>query len=70
MNNKQNNWEGVYKGGGAHLDRVRKQYEELGFEVKLEPLLLNECEGCTTCYEQGNEQLYKLYVRKSPESDL
>ena len=73
MNNKQNNevekdgWEGVYKGGGAHLERVKKEYEELGFELKLVPLSLNECGECTTCYQEGNEQLYKVYVRKLRE---
>lgn len=61
-------WKEVYQGGGDHLERVKKEYEELDFEVKTLPLLPTECGGCTTCYEEG-EQLYKLYVRKSLQSD-
>jgi hypothetical protein len=56
-------WEAVYQGGGAHLERVKKEYEELGFEVKTLPLLPTEPEKCMVCYENG-EQLYKLYIRK------
>jgi hypothetical protein len=61
-------WKEVYQGGGDHLKRVKKEYEELGFEVKTLPLLPTECGQCTICYE-GNEQLYKLYIRKSLERD-
>ena len=57
-------WKEVYQGGGAHLERVKKEYEELGFEVKTLPLLPTECGECTICYKEG-EQLYKLYVRES-----
>lgn len=74
-NNQQNEkeiikegWKEVYQGGGAHLERVKKEYEGLGFEVKTLPLLPTECGECTVCYEDG-EQLYKLCIRKSLESD-
>ena len=68
--NEQNNemekdgWKKVYKGGGAHLARVKQEYEELGFEVKLVTPSLNECRECTVCYQEGNEQLYKLCQKK------
>ena len=61
-------WKEVYRGGGDHLARVKKEYEELGFEVKTLPLLPTECGECTVCYEDG-KQLYKLYIRKSQEGD-
>ena len=61
-------WQKVYQGGGDHLKRVIKEYEELGFEVKTLPLLLTECGQCAVCYE-GSEQQYKLYIRTSLERD-
>ena len=74
LENKQNNkmekadWKEVYQGGGAHLERVKKTYEELGFEVKILPISPTECGECTICYQEGNEELYKLYVRESEEN--
>ena len=61
---RKSGWKEVYRGGGSHLDRVRKEYEELGFEAKLVPILPSECDECTICYKDGNEQLYKVYVRR------
>ncbi|PIR01603.1 MAG: hypothetical protein CO031_01920 [Candidatus Nealsonbacteria bacterium CG_4_9_14_0_2_um_filter_37_38] len=63
-------WEEVCRSGGAHLNRVKAEYEELGFEVKLVPLSLNECGECIICYREGNGQLYKVFVRKISESGL
>jgi hypothetical protein len=56
-------WEERYQGGGDHLKRVKKEYEDLGFEVKILPVLPNESGRCSVCYESG-EQFYKLYIRK------
>jgi|LQYC01.1.fsa_nt_gi hypothetical protein len=64
---EKNAWKEVYQGGGAHLQRVKKEYEDSGVEIKTLPLLSTESEGCTVCYEDG-EQLYKLYIRKISES--
>ena len=61
-------WKEVYQGGGNHLKRVKKEYEDLGFEVKTLPVPSTESEGCTVCYEDG-EQVYKLYIRKSLKPD-
>ena len=38
-------------------------YEELGFEVYLEEINPEECQGYTECYKLGNETMYRVYTR-------
>jgi len=60
----EDGWKVVYQGSGAHLERVIKQYKELGYEVKPpEEVQPSECSGCTICFKDG-EKLYRLKVRK------
>lgn len=66
---KEKEWKEVYKGGGEHLERVIKEYEELRFEIKVEPLPINECEGCVECYKEEDEQIFRLYVRKGKDEE-
>lgn len=56
-------WTEVSISGGAHLERMVETYQELGFEVYLEEVDPNECEGCTLCYQEGHETIYRLYTR-------
>jgi len=59
----KNGWTEASISGGSHLNRMVEMYQELGFEVYLEELDPRECEGCTACYEAGNETMYRVYTR-------
>ena len=56
-------WTEVSLSGGSHLRRMVETYEELGFEVYLEEVDPNQCEGCTLCYQEGGETIYRVYTR-------
>lgn len=56
-------WTEASISGGSHLKRMVEMYQELGFEVYLEEVDPRECEGCTVCYEVGNETMYRVYTR-------
>jgi multimeric flavodoxin WrbA len=49
--------------GGAHLKRTLEMYRELGIEVYLEKVKPEECEGCTKCFTENNEAIYRIYTR-------
>ena len=50
---------------GAHLKRVLEMYDELGFEVYMEEVTPEECEGCTICYVAGNETITRIYTKST-----
>lgn len=56
-------WKAASITGGQHLRRTLEMYEELGMEVHLEEIDPNECGGCTECYKDGNETIYRIYTR-------
>jgi len=60
-------WTATSTSGGAHLRRAVEMYEELGFEVYLEEINPEECQGCTECYKLGNENMYRVYIRAKGE---
>jgi len=60
---KRGGWTQTSLSGGDHLKRMVEMYEELGFEVYLEEVSPQECEGCTVCYVEGNETIYRVYTR-------
>jgi len=49
--------------GGTHLKRTLEMYRELGIEVYLEKVKPEECEGCTQCFTENNEVIYRIYTR-------
>ncbi len=59
-------WETRFFGQEPRLSEVTELYEELGFEVLVEPLLKNSCAGCTECFE-GNapNPLFVVYTRRT-----
>jgi len=61
-------WTEVSISGGPHLERMVETYQEMGFEVYLEEVDPNECEGCTLCYEEANETIYRVYTRRRDEA--
>ena len=56
-------WKAASTTGGKHLQRTLEMYEELGMEVRLEQIDTDKCEGCTQCYKEGNETMYRIYTR-------
>jgi hypothetical protein len=50
---------------GEHYRRIIEMYKELGIEIMAEKVDPTTCSGCTRCYAEGNEDIYKIYT-KSP----
>ena len=49
----------------SRLNEIVKEYESLGFEVRLEPLNLDELDkGCQKCYKNNSGRFKTVYVRK------
>lgn len=48
---------------GEHLKRTLEMCNELGFEVYTEEVTPEECGGCTICYAEGNEKIFRVYTR-------
>jgi hypothetical protein len=47
------------------LSEIVDEYETLGFEVRLEPVNLDELnEGCRRCYGSNVDRFRTVYVRK------
>ncbi len=62
-------WEEVAIDGETHVKRIADMYEELGFEVRLEEIKLEEVEQCTKCLQERNEKIYRVYTRRKQEVD-
>ena len=60
-------WQEVAIDSETHLKRVIEMYKELGFEVRLEEVKLEEAKQCTKCYEETNEKIYRVYTRLKQE---
>lgn len=54
-----NKWKKVYFGGGDHFRNWLEQYQELGFDIKVEEV---DPTGFK-CFELGGEKLYRIWVR-------
>lgn len=67
INNVGQGWREIGVSSGAHLERMVQMYEELGFEVHLMDVMSGE-QQCLTCYENGGETPYKLYVTSRDEA--
>jgi hypothetical protein len=49
--------------GGRQLERTLEMYRELGVEVYLEEVDPMECDQCTSCFDEGEEKMYRIYTR-------
>jgi len=58
------NWELRNTVGKDRIEELTQLYEELGFEVKVEPYNtgLPEAEACDTCF--GGGEYYVIFTRK------
>ena len=51
--------------GEPRLSEIVELYESLGYEVRLEPVKLDELdEECRRCYESEVDEVKTVYVRK------
>jgi len=71
MAGKGRRWDGIEAciSGGTHPERTMEMYQELGLEVYLEQVDPRECEGCTACYMESEETMYRVYTRPKREND-
>jgi hypothetical protein len=56
-------WQIASFSGGDHLKRTLEMYRELGVEVYLEEMKPEECAGCTRCFTDNNEAIYRIYTK-------
>ena len=51
--------------GEPRLSEIVELYKSLGYEVRVEPVKLDELdEECIRCYENENDEAKTVYVRK------
>jgi hydroxymethylpyrimidine pyrophosphatase-like HAD family hydrolase len=61
---KTEGWKIASVTGGSHLKRTLEMYRELGIEIYLEKVKPEECEGCTRCFTENNEAIYRIYTKR------
>jgi hypothetical protein len=62
---KKNGWIKRTTIDEPRLSEIVDEYETLGFEVRLEPVNLNELdEKCRRCYRNDVDRFKTVYVRK------
>ncbi|MBT3232063.1 MAG: hypothetical protein HN356_04550 [Calditrichaeota bacterium] len=58
-------WETRFFGQEPRLSEVTELYEELGFEVSIEPLVKSTCVGCTECFDENTpNSIFVVYTRR------
>ncbi len=57
-------WKLASTTSGAQLNRIMEMYKELGIDAHLEEVTPEECGGCTLCYVDGGETIYRVYTRR------
>ena len=62
---KEEGWEKRTTIGEPKLSEIVAEYESLGFEVRLEPVNLDELDqNCQKCYERNPDKFMTVYVRR------
>ena len=57
-------WKQATLTSGSDLNRILEMYRELGVEVYIEEVKAGQCEGCTQCFTENNETIYRIYTRQ------
>jgi len=60
-------WEKKATCDNPRLTEMVAMYEEIGFEVHLEPFNAKNEDGCTACMQQFPDQFKTIYTRKKSE---
>ncbi len=60
---EEEGWTQASLTGGRHLERTLDMYKELEVEVYLEEVDPKQCRQCASCYEEGEEKMYRIYTR-------
>jgi hypothetical protein len=63
VNLEDQGWKLACISGGTHFKRTLDMYKELGIEVHIEKIEPEQCGSCTKCYEEGNEDIYRIYTK-------
>lgn len=62
---KEEGWEKRTTVGEPKLSKIVAEYESLGFEVRLEPVNLDELDQkCQKCYGRNPDKFRIVYVRR------
>ena len=64
---RQHGWEKRTTYDEPRLSELVEIYEEMGFEVLLEPVHPEEETGCTECMKMDIDRYKTIYVRKKEE---
>lgn len=60
---KKEGWEKRFSIDDSRLSEIVNEYEQLGFEVLIEPLDLKS-EGCTKCFNISPANYKTIYIRR------
>ena len=60
-------WVGRFFGSEPRLTEIVELYTELGFEVVVEKLDIDSCNGCTDCFTDGENSVKAVYTKEKFE---
>jgi len=60
-------WQQVSIDGETHVKKMTDQYEEFGFQVRLEEVKPAEVEQCIECLQERDEKIYQICVPRKQE---
>jgi len=58
-------WERRFTASDERLKEAFENYRKLGFEVKAIPAKELGCDGCTVCFDDGNDTSMMIFTRKT-----
>ncbi len=61
---KSEGWVEQFTASGSRLIEAIETYRELGFEVRTIPVKELECDGCTVCFDDENDDTAMIFTRK------
>jgi hypothetical protein len=61
---KAEGWKMATITAGTNLDRILEMYRELGIQVYLEELKPGQYKGCTKCFTDSKETIYRVYTKQ------
>ena len=65
---KTDGWKEQFIASGKRLQETVENYRKLGYEVKIIPVKELDCDGCTICFEDDNDESVMILTRTTNKS--
>jgi len=62
-------WERRFTIEGHRIQEYKELYESLNLEVRIEPVIPSEMEGCSNCYEVECDKYKVIYTRAKEKNE-